>query len=416
MSFIADLHIHSRHSMATSRSLSVRTLAEWAAMKGINVLGSGDFTHPLWLAELEDTLVQDDHSGLHRLKDHSTDTLFCLQTEISCIYKKDGKTRRVHNLIYLPDFHTAKIFSSTLEKIGRLTSDGRPILGIDSRDLLEMALESSHEAVLIPAHVWTPWYSVFGAKSGFDSLEDCFGDLTDHIFALETGLSSDPPMNRLWSALDNYALVSNSDAHSGSNLGREANLFAGTPSWEGIFTAIKAAAGRCSPHSQCSFLGTFEFFPEEGKYHYDGHRNCGISLTPAESRELGNICPVCGKKLTMGVLHRIMDLADRHEPAHLEQEPDSRTLVPLREVVAEIVQTGMATKTVTSKYNEIVTSLGPELDVLCSIPIEEIKSFWEPLGEAVQRIRTGKVQLQPGFDGQYGKIRIFEKGELPAGK
>ena len=413
--------------MATSKALTVPHLAGWAMRKGIQVLGTGDFTHPQWRRELRENLVRDDHNGLYCLKSqpqadgetmHLTrQPYFCLQTEISCIYKRHGKTRKVHNLVFMPDLEAAERFSKRLEQIGNLASDGRPILGLDSRNLLEIALESSSDAVFIPAHIWTPWFALFGSKSGFNDIRDCYGDLTDHIFALETGLSSDPPMNRLLSCLDNYALISNSDAHSGINLGREANLFEGAPSWDGMFGALKSAAKReNSQDAACRFLGTLEFYPEEGKYHLDGHRACGIVMDPRIAREAGDRCPVCGKPLTIGVLHRVLDLADRNEAPALPNEPEAAMLVPLHEVVGEILASGPATKKVERKCEEIITCLGPELDVLCQIPEDEVRAYWEPLGEAVSRIRARAIFLEPGFDGQYGKISIFGPGELGQAK
>lgn len=422
MNFIADLHIHSRFSMATSRALSVPNLAGWALRKGINVIGTGDFTHPQWLRELKTTLVEDSVSGLYRsvlpadlacpVPDRP-DPLFCLQSEISCIYKQDGKTRKIHNLVFMPNFEAAEKFSSRLQLRGNLESDGRPILKLNSRDLFEMALECSAEAVLIPAHIWTPWYSLFGSRSGFDYIHDCYKDMTPHIFALETGLSSDPPMNRLLSALDNFCLISNSDAHSGANLGREANLFSGPPSYEGIFNALRAAARREETASgECRFLGTLEFYPEEGKYYLDGHRACNISLTPAQTRALNNICPICGKALTVGVLHRVTDLADRASPPALRNEPATRMLIPLPEVVAQILGCRPTTRKVEAKCAQIISELGAELDILCQMPLDQIRSFWKPLGEAICRIREKTVKLDPGYDGQYGTISIFEPGEL----
>lgn len=408
--------------MATSKDLTIPTLVAWAMRKGIHVLGSGDFTHPQWQTELRQYLCRDDSNGLYKLTDStlrqlqlpiSTSPIFCLQTEISCVYKRDGKTRRVHNIVFMPDMNTAERFSHRLQNFGNITSDGRPVLSIDSRDLLEIALEISPDAVLIPAHVWTPWYSIFGAKSGFDSIEECFADLSPHIFALETGLSSDPAMNRLCSQLDAFALISNSDAHSGPKLGREANLFQGTPSYHNIFNALRAAAKRkSSPDSPCRFLGTCEFYPQEGKYHYDGHRACNISLGPEESRALGNKCPVCGKPLTMGVLHRVEDLADRKQPPRLPYEPEARMLLPLPEIIAQILQCGPSTLKVKKQYAKAVNSLGSELDILCALNLNDISCFWEPLGEAIARMRKGQVHIQPGFDGKYGTINIFTPDEL----
>ena len=408
--------------MATSRALTIPHLAGWALRKGIDVLGTGDFTHPGWRQELKASLKEDRESGLYTsilppelpcpVPDRAG-PLFCLQTEISCIYKRGGKTRKVHNLIFMPDFNAAEKFSKRMELIGNLTSDGRPILRLDSHDLFEIALDCSPRAVLIPAHVWTPWYALFGSKSGFDDIRDCYGDLTRHIFALETGLSSDPPMNRLLSSLDNYALISNSDAHSGPNLGREANLFSGNPSYDGIFDALRAASRREDPPSgSCRFLGTLEFYPEEGKYHLDGHRACNIALVPAQTRELNNICPVCGKPLTVGVLHRVTELADREIAPCLEKEPETRMLVPLPEVVGQILAARPGSRKVETACSRIVTELGAELDVLCQLPLDQIRAFSETLGEAVSRIRQKTIQLDAGFDGQYGKISIFQPGEL----
>lgn len=433
MSFIADLHIHSRFSRATSTALTVPHLAAWAACKGIDVLGTGDFTHPQWRAELREQLVPDEESGLYRLRgapealealggatparpaatEHADGPRFCLQTEISSIYKRGGKVRKVHNLVFVPTLDDADRLSERLALIGNLHSDGRPILGLDSHDLLEILLECVPGGVLIPAHVWTPWFALFGSKSGFDRTRDCFGDLTEHIFALETGLSSDPAMNRLLSQLDGYALISNSDAHSGANLGREANLFEGRPSYAGMFAALRATARR-EPQDDldCRFLGTMEFYPEEGKYHLDGHRACGVVLEPAEARELGDICPVCGRPLTIGVLHRVLELADRETPPALPLEPAVHPLVPLAEVLGEILGVGAASRKVRERYGRALRELGPELDILCRLPEAEVRAWWEPLGEAVARMRGGAVLRQGGFDGQYGSVRLFRPGEL----
>lgn len=428
MNFIADLHIHSRFSRATSKALNARHLAAWARCKGISVLGTGDFTHPQWRAELAEQLERDETTGLYRLRGepeqldvlaggpvtnvNAEKPLFMLQAEISSIYKRHGKVRKVHNLIYVRTLEDAEKLSLRLEQIGNLHSDGRPILGLDSRDLLEIMLECAEDAVMIPAHVWTPWFALFGSKSGFDRLTDCYGDLSEHIFALETGLSSDPEMNRLVSQLDGYALVSNSDAHSGANLGREANLFAGQPSYTGIFEALRATARRQAQDTlDCRFLGTMEFYPDEGKYHLDGHRACNVVLEPRESRKLGNICPECGKPLTVGVLHRVWELADREEPPRLEHEPEARPLIPLAEVVGEILGVGVTSRRVQERYGSLLRELGPELDILCRMPEQEIRAHWEPLGEAVARMRRGQVFRQGGYDGEYGVVRVFTPEE-----
>lgn len=417
MKFIADLHIHSRFSLATSKLLSVPHLCEWARLKGINVLGSGDLTHPAWREELRSALVFDEATGLYApapgvVPPGVAAPYFCLQGEISCVYKKGGKVRKVHNLIFMPTLEAADKFAKRLAVVGNIASDGRPILGLDSRDLLEILLECSPESVLIPAHIWTPWFAMFGSKSGFDSVEECFGDLTSHIFALETGLSSDPEMNRYLSALDGYALVSNSDAHSGPNLGREANVFSGRPSWTGMFSALRKSARRENAENDaCRFLGTFEFYPEEGKYHLDGHRDCGAALSPRESAALGNICPVCGKPLTIGVLHRVMELADRDEPVALANEPEAKSLVPLAEIIAEIYGAGSGSRKVREKYLRAVERFGSEFDLLVNAPLDEIDRYWEPLSEAVKRLRDGDVILNPGYDGRFGSVKLFAEEE-----
>lgn len=422
MNYIADLHIHSRFSMASSRTLTLAELSQWGMRKGISLLATGDFTHPAWQAELRDHLEFLPDQSLYGLKRQpqpadgifpgTRPPLFCLEAEISCIYKKRGKTRKIHNLVYMPDLEKAARFSGKLANYGKLHSDGRPTVSLSSRDLLEMALETSDRAVVIPAHIWTPWFGLFGSKSGFDSLEECYEDLSNHIFALETGLSSDPPMNRLLSSLDKYALLSNSDAHSGVNLGREANFFSGELQYDAMFASLKEQGQRKQPDSTNAFLGTMEFFPQEGKYHLDGHRKCQISLTPAESRTLNDICPICGKPMTIGVMHRVTDLADRARTPNLPYEPETRRMLSLAEVTAQILKSSQRSKAVQNKCASIRTSLGPELEVLCLKPVDEIRAWWAPLGEAVARIRSGHVTIKAGYDGEYGKITIFEPGEL----
>ncbi len=427
MFFTADLHIHSRFSRATSKKLNARSLAAWAMLKGVNVLGTGDFTHPAWRAELQELLTRDEDSGLYRLRQPAdlTDALpdgarvtapeplFLLQTEISSIYKRHGKVRKVHNLVFMPDMDAAERFSRRLENIGNLASDGRPILGLDAHDLLEIVLETSDGGVLVPAHIWTPWFALFGSKSGFDSLEECFDDLTPHIFALETGLSSDPAMNRLWSHLDGCTLISNSDAHSGENVAREVNCLYGRPSYAGIFAAMRAHTRTPSAAADCTWAGTAEFFPEEGKYHLDGHRACSVVLDPREARAAGDICPVCGKPLTIGVLHRVLDLADRTHPRTPQEmgEADCVSLVPLPELLREICGAGAKSQKVTGQYRRVLEALGPEMFVLRQADIADVRHFWEPLGEAVARMRAGKVIRSGGYDGEYGTVRVFTPQE-----
>lgn len=425
--FLADLHIHSRHSRATSKGLTPRHLAAWGEVKGIDVVATGDFTHPGWLAELKETLVPDD-AGLLRLADPkglateipwlpearpSGRTRFLLSAEISSIYKRGGKVRKVHNLLYAPSFEAVERLNAKLAKVGNLTADGRPILGLDSRHLLELTLETDPLCFLVPAHIWTPWFSIFGSKSGFDSVEECFGSLAREIFALETGLSSDPEMNWTLSALDRFRLISNSDAHSGEKLGRECNLFTGPASYAGILAALRGAPG------ETQFAGTVEFFPEEGKYHLDGHRDCGVVMEPAAAKALGGICPKCGKPLTLGVLHRVLDLADRTEPVRPEGAPGFTSLIPLDELAGEALGVGAKTGKVRTLLGTLFTRFGTELAVLRDVPAEDLRRVSPALAEAVTRMRRGKVTRQAGFDGQYGRIMVFsdeERRDLKAGR
>jgi uncharacterized protein (TIGR00375 family) len=410
--YVADLHIHSRYSRACSRDLTLPNLAWWARRKGIALLGTGDFTHPAWFDHLREHLEPDGY-GLYRL---TTDTeadvrrrlpgalqptpaaRFMLSVEISTIYKRDDRTRKVHHLIYLPDFDAAARFNTALGRIGNLTADGRPILGLDSRDLLEITLEASPDGFLVPAHIWTPWFSALGSKSGFDAIAECYADLADHITAVETGLSSDPEMNWRVSSLDRYHLVSNSDAHSPAALAREATLFAGTPD----YLAVRAGTG---------LAGTLEFFPEEGKYHADGHRACGVNWTPAQTRGNGGRCPECGKPLTVGVQSRVEDLADRDRPRIRDQRVEH--LIQLHQVLGEVNGVGAKSKTVDAQLNHLVATLGPELDILRTVPLDAIgQAGGEHLGEAISRLRRGAVRRIPGYDGEYGIISLFEPGEL----
>jgi len=417
--YLADFHIHSRYSRATSKALTPRHLAAWARYKGLTVVGCGDFTHPKWLGEVAGQLVPDG-TGLFRLDERenlsaeipwlggeplTSRARFILTAEISSIYKRGGKVRKVHNIVFAPSLEAAKKLNAKLAMVGNLESDGRPILGLDSRNLLEMVLETDPLAFLVPAHVWTPWFSLFGSKSGFDSIEECFGDLAREVFALETGLSSDPDMNRLLSALDRFRLISNSDAHSGEKLGRECNIISGDPSYEGIYRALRGEG--VGP----KFLGTVEFFPEEGKYHLDGHRECGVVMEPTETKSRGGLCPVCGKPLTFGVLHRVLELADRQVPVTPEGMPGFTSLIPLDEIVGEILDVGPKTGKVKAMLARIHRAFGPELTVLRHVPTDVLGKFYAPLGEAVSRMRRGQVYREPGFDGQYGRIRVFSAEE-----
>ncbi|MHC1791653.1 UvrD-helicase domain-containing protein [Solidesulfovibrio sp.] len=426
-SFLADLHIHSRHSRATSKGLTPRHLAAWGEIKGISVVATGDFTHPGWISELKDALVPDD-TGLLRLADPKGlaaeipwlpdarpegRARFLLSAEISSIYKRGGKVRKVHNLLYAPSFEAAERINAKLAKVGNLTADGRPILGLDSRHLLELTLETDPRCFLVPAHIWTPWFSLFGSKSGFDSVEECFGSLAREIFALETGLSSDPDMNRTLSALDRFRLISNSDAHSGEKLGRESNLFSGPISYDGILSALRGRPGATQ------FTGTVEFFPEEGKYHLDGHRDCGVVLEPAASKALGGICPKCGKPLTLGVLSRVLELADRTEPARPDGAPGFTSLIPLDEVAGEVLGVGPKTGKVRTLLSSLLSRFGTEIAILRDVPAEDLRRVSPGLAEAVSRMRQGNVSRQAGFDGQFGRITVFsdeERRDLKAGR
>ena len=410
MKMIADLHIHSRFSMATSKEGTPENLDFWARKKGISLIGTGDFTHPVWREDLKERLVSEGN-GLYRLRDAyvkeesrkfpGEGTRFVVSGEISSIYKKNGKTRKVHNVILLPSLEAADAMAQRLEKIGNIHSDGRPILGLDSHDLLEMMLDVCPEGILIPAHIWTPHFSVLGAKSGFDSVEECFEELAPYIHALETGLSSDPAMNWRISKLDRYQLVSNSDAHSPSKLGREANLLDIDCSYEGLYRAIQTGEG---------LEGTVEFFPEEGKYHFDGHRKCGVSLSPVEAERLGGICPVCGKKLTMGVDHRVEQLADRAEGFVKKDGKKYESLVPLPEVISACMGYSTASKKVQGCFEQMIQTLGTEFDILRNVPSEDIKSCaGERIAEGIENVRTGNVKRIPGYDGEYGKIELFDE-------
>ena len=410
MKIIADLHIHSRFSMATSKEGTPENLDFWARKKGISLIGTGDFTHPVWREELKERLVSEGN-GLYRLRDAyvkeesrkfpGEGTRFVVSGEISSIYKKNGKTRKIHNVILLPSLEAADAMAQRLEKIGNIHSDGRPILGLDSHDLLEMMLDVCPEGILIPAHIWTPHFSVLGAKSGFDSVEECFEELAPYIHALETGLSSDPAMNWRISKLDRYQLVSNSDAHSPSKLGREANLLDIDCSYEGFYRAIQTGEG---------LEGTVEFFPEEGKYHFDGHRKCGVSLSPVEAERLGGICPVCGKKLTMGVDHRVEQLADRAEGFVKKDGKKYESLVPLPEVISACMGYSTASKKVQGCFEQMIQTLGTEFDILRNVPSEDIKSCaGERIAEGIENVRTGNVKRIPGYDGEYGKIELFDE-------
>ncbi|MFO8112061.1 MAG: UvrD-helicase domain-containing protein [Desulfosalsimonadaceae bacterium] len=417
MTFIADLHIHSRFSRATARNLDPENIYMAARKKGITVVGTGDFTHPGWLAELREKLIPAE-PGLFRLKDDlaaaceaqltlpaQRPVRFMLSAEISNIYKKHGATRKLHHLVFLSGFSDVEKFNARLSGIGNLKSDGRPILGLDSRNLLEIALETAPDAFLIPAHIWTPWFSLYGSRSGFDSIKECFDDLSGHIFAAETGLSSDPPMNWRVKDLDGITLVSNSDAHSPANLGREANLFDTELSYDAMFHAMQSG----DPEK---FKGTIEFFPEEGKYHQDGHRKCNVNFHPRQTRAESSICPVCGHELTLGVLHRVEALAGRPEGEKPAWTHPFYSLIPLAEILSELLHVGPKTKKVLAAYEKSIQMIGPELDILLHSPKDALADTGIMLlDEAVSRMREGRVYRKPGYDGEYGRVTVFTPEE-----
>jgi DNA helicase II / ATP-dependent DNA helicase PcrA len=413
MKFIGDFHIHSHFSRATSKFLTPEHLDYWARLKGISVVGTGDCQHPGWYQELSKKL-EPCPNGLYKLKSeyklelpleknsslHSKQVYFIPTTEISNIYKKNGKVRKVHNVCIFPNLEVVKWFQGKLELIGNIRSDGRPILGLDSKDLLHLTLESSISSIFIPAHIWTPWFSALGSKSGFDSIEECFEDLTPYIYAVETGLSSDPPMNRICSFLDRYNLVSNSDAHSPDKLGREANLFDTELTYNHIYEALKTGIG---------LKGTVEFYPQEGKYHYDGHRNCRVFWNPLETLTHGALCPICNQTVTKGVMYRVAELADRKNAIQIKNE-SFNSITPLPELLSEIAGVGPKSKRVQSDYLSTLSKLGSEFDILLNTEIEEIKSKNLPiLAEGVSRLRNGEINISEGYDGVFGKINVFKK-------
>ncbi|HEY4461028.1 MAG TPA: UvrD-helicase domain-containing protein, partial [Streptosporangiaceae bacterium] len=414
--FHADLHIHSKFSRACSKDCDIPHLAAGALRKGISVVGTGDFTHPAWTDELKGRLVPAEE-GLLRLRPDLEKEVrrqvpascgqpvrFMLSVEISTIYRRDERTRKVHHLIYAPTFEAADRITASLSKIGNLASDGRPILGLDSRDLLEITLEGGPGCYLVPAHIWTPWFAVLGSRSGFDAVADCYGDLAGEIFAVETGLSSDPAMNWMCSSLDAYRLVSNSDAHSPPMLGREATTFTAGMDYFSIAEALRTGDG---------LAGTIEFYPEEGKYHLDGHRKCGVRLDPRQTRDLDGACPVCHKPLTVGVLHRIAELADRPDGFRPDAAAGFNNLVQLPQIIGEILSVGPKSKSVNGVIDRLVASFGPELTILRETPADDLaRAGGSALGEAITRLRRGEVQREAGFDGEYGRVRLFGDGEL----
>jgi len=477
MDFIADFHIHSHYSRATSKEMNLVSLYKWGQIKGIQVIGTGDFTHPAWFNEIREKL-EEAEPGLFTLKKELETEIskeippscrtkegmrFLLTVEISCIYSKGGKVRKVHMILAAPSFSAAAKINEALSKVGNLAADGRPILGLDAKELVRIALAASSDCMIIPAHAWTPHFGVLGHSSGFNSLEECFEEFTPNITAIETGLSSDPAMNWRLSKLDNVTLVSNSDAHSPGKLGREANRFSCELSYFEIVDALKKGDPK-------RFKETVEFYPEEGKYHLDGHMNCNVSLLPEETQKLNGICPKCSKKLIIGVMNRVETLADRpdqhlqpneqnqiqpknfepnassqdlltntksvqNQPPNIVQSESTnqstpstfwsntprtakripfRYLVPLPEILADILETGTTSQKVSRQYMELIAKIGNEFHILLDASIEDIKKASSPLiAEAIQRVRTGKIHIEPGYDGKFGVIKVFSDGQKP---
>jgi len=406
---IADLHIHSRYSRACSPELNLENIAKWCLIKGINLVSTGDFTHPAWYKEIEAKLSEDG-TGFLVLKDSLQDVKFILGTEVSAIYSQGGKVRRVHLCLFFPKLASVKKFNNVLISLGKnIKSDGRPILGMSAKEILKIMKEVDIESVMIPAHAWTPWFSVFGSKSGFDSLEECFEELTPEIFAIETGLSSDPAMNWRLSALDKITLVSNSDAHSLPNLGREANVFdldIKKTTYKTFFNAIKEKSNKI-------FLKTLEFYPEEGMYHFDGHRACNVSLTPKQSKKNNNLCPVCRRPLTIGVLNRVEELADRPDGYMPKNAVSYVSLVELDKIIAEAYGVKSRTsKVVQAEFEKLIKLGGSELNILMNLSYKELEKMTQPIiVEGIKRVREQKLQIEPGFDGQYGRVTIFSDVE-----
>ena len=421
MHFHADIHVHSKYSHASSKNADIEHLALWARKKGIVVIGTGDFTHPAWLAEIKEKLIPAEEPGLLRLNPEFQKRIdaispkacldnpvrFMLEVEVATIYKKWDRFRKIHHLVFVPDLQTADRLIERLSKFGNIASDGRPTLKLDSRDLLEIVLDTGPHSYLIPAHIWTPWFAALGFKSGFDSIDNCYEDLTQYVFAVETGLSSTPPMNWRLSSLDRFRLVSNSDAHSPEKIAREVTNYDTDIDYFAMLHSLKTGEG---------FAGTIEFYPEEGKYYMDGHRNCNICFTLEETKIHNGLCPICGKALTIGVFHRINALADRTEGEILKKPPPNakpmRCLVPLPKILAEIKGVGVKSKTVTQGYSKLLRKLGPELYILEHAPLDDIgKVESSLLVEAISRLRQGKVSRYPGYDGKYGVIRMLQSGQ-----
>jgi len=419
MRFIADFHLHSKYSRATSRDMNLENLDKWAKIKGIRVLGTADWTHPEWLKELKEKL-EPAETGLFKLKNNNGQTRFILTNEISCIYSKKGKTRKIHIIIFAPSFKIVEKINAHLGWVGNLKTDGRPILGLDAKELAKIVLNISEDCLIVPGHLMTPWFSLFGSKSGFDSVEECFEEYSKYIYAGETGLSASPDM--LWRMPDGrrITLISNSDSHSPAKLGREANVFEGEElNYQSVISAIKFGRGSPpsknvggSPPNILRLVYTIEFFPQEGKYHYDGHRLCGVCFSPQESEKSGNICPNCGKPLTIGVLNRVEELADRPEGFKPANAIPFKSLVPLTEIIADALGVMPGAKQVEVEYKNLIEKFGSEFNVLIDVSRSELEATTLPeIAEGIIRVKEGRVSIEPGYDGVYGKIRIFSEGE-----
>ncbi|MBI4437354.1 DNA helicase UvrD [Candidatus Uhrbacteria bacterium] len=412
MRTIVDWHIHSKYSRACSKELVLSAIASWCARKGIHIVATGDWTHPEWFRHLQENLVEE-RQGIYRLR--QGETRFMLVTELSQIYKKGDKTRRIHNLVFSPSLTTCEKVNRELTRRNfNLKADGRPILGIDSEDLYKLLKDIDEKIILIPAHAWTPWYAVFGSKSGFNFLEECFGSMSREIYAIETGLSSNPMMNWQLSGLDSVVMISNSDAHSPRNLGREANVFDfdAPPTYDDFVCVLKE-------QDASRFKYTIEFFPEEGKYHFDGCAACEFSCDPQESKRLGLRCPLCQRPLTLGVHTRVEELSDRDAATVRERKIPFKSIVPLAEILAECFGvTGTTSKRVEEEYLRLTDDLADEFTLLLDTPIEEIERLARAplLHEAISRVRAGQVEITPGYDGIYGKVRVFGADGLPRPK
>lgn len=408
MRYICDFHIHSKYARACSPQLVLENIDKYCALKGVDIIGSGDFTHPYWFSEMKKKLIPAS-PGLYTVRNSKTQTKFICSTEIACIYSKGGRVRRLHILVLAPSLEVVEKINNDLSKVGKLASDGRPILGLDAKKLAGIIFNIDPNCMVIPAHAWTPWFAVFGSKSGFDSLEECFEEFTPKIYSIETGLSSDPAMNWRVSKLDTITLVSNSDAHSLPNIGREANAFEIDPqklSYQEIFKIIKTGDRK-------RFLFTIEFYPDEGMYHWDGHRACGVSMPPKETKRLQGLCPKCKKSLTLGVEYRVDELADRPEGFSDHNAVPYKKLVELDKIIAESLNIkSRNSKAVLEEYHRMIKNGRSELRILLDLSLEELKSISVPeVVEGIRRVREGQLYIKPGFDGQYGQVHIYQENE-----